>query len=140
MKFATVLVFVLLSATQLGADTLLPDYVGTWRSDKELTMASVRDSPHLSADRRAEYEEADIFGKLTVVFRETEMAAYFDDDSTHEFTHIDIVEFDENYVTFRFPTTVASVQLEQTWFFDGDVAYSFVSNHRFKEFFRRVSK
>ena len=103
-------------------------------------MASVRDSPHLSADRRAEYKEAEIFGKLTVVFRETEMAAYFDGDSTHEFTHIDIVEFDETYVTFRFPMTVLNVQLEQTWFFDGDVAYSFVSNHRFKEYFRRVSK
>lgn len=118
----------------------VPDaFVGTWQSDEQLTLASMRQSDKVSAEMRAVFEDR-FFGRLVVEFRATGRASYFAGaDEVPEFEPYDILDSGPNYVTFRETGDTPGLGNPRTWYIDGDLIGVEIQEWGFVEFFRRVS-
>lgn len=117
----------------------VPDaFVGTWRSDEQLTLASMQQSDKVSAEMRAVFEDH-FFGRLVVEFRETERASYFQGDSESPlFEPYDIIDSGPDFVTFRETGNAPGLGNPRTWYVDGDLMAVEIQEWGFVEFFRRV--
>ncbi|MEM7430525.1 MAG: hypothetical protein AAF351_01170 [Pseudomonadota bacterium] len=119
----------------------LPDaFLGTWRSDEALTLESMRQSDQITDDARAVFENR-FFGRLVVIFTETERASFFaDEDNLPDIVEHNIRDAGENFVVFVEPSNdELGLSSERTWYVDGNIAAVPIEEWGFTEYFRRVT-
>lgn len=129
----------LLLAACDSRDEIPAAFVGTWQSDEQLTLESMRDSDKIDPIARATFED-DFFGRLVVVYRPHEGRSYFiDSEERPDFRPHDIVDSGSNFVTFSTPDNEAlGLAVERTWYVDGDLMIVRMDEWGFVEVFRRT--
>jgi len=122
-------------------DEIPASFVGTWQSNKQLTLESMRQSTLVDADARAVFED-DFFGRLVVDYRQYEGRSYFvDADERPEFEPHDIVDSGPNFVIFRVPDNEKlGLDTERTWYVDGDLMIVRLDEWGFVEVFMRIEE
>ena len=122
-------------------DEIPAAFIGSWQSDEQLTLASMRESTRIDADARATFE-ADFFGRLVVDYRQYDGRSYFvDSDERPEFEPHNIVVAGDNFVTFRVSANEElGLMTERTWYVDGDLMLVRMDEWDFVEVFRRVEE
>ena len=115
-------------------------FLGTWRSDEALTLESMRQSNVIDDEARRVFENR-FFGRLVVIFTETERASFFADvDQLPDIVEHNIREAGDNYVTFIEPSNDdLGLSTERTWYIDGDIAAVPIEEWGFTEYFRRIA-
>ena len=128
----------LLAACDSG-DEIPAAFVGTWQSDEPLTLESMRDSDRVDPIARATFED-DFFGRLVVVYRPHEGRSYFvDSEALPEFEPHNIVDSGPSFVTFSIPDNEKlGLDVERTWYVDGDLMIVRMEEWGFVEVFRRI--
>ena len=121
-------------------DEIPSAFVGTWQSDEQLTLESMRGSDKVDPVARATFED-DFFGRLIVVYRPYDGRSYFiDSDERPDFEPHAIVDSGTNFVTFSDPNNEAlGLDVERTWYVDGDLLIVRMDEWGFVEVFRRIS-
>lgn len=136
------LIFGLLVCTAAcdSRDEIPAAFVGTWQSDQQLTLESMRASDKVDPLARAMFED-DFFGRLVVVYRPHESRSYFiDGEERPDFEPHNIVDSGPNHVTFSTPDNEAlGLDVERTWYVDGDLMIVRMEEWGFVEVFRRIS-
>ena len=106
--------------------------LGTWRSDKELTIIYWRYTKELAPDRRERFEN--LFGKLTIKY--TESHAYSEFDETKDSCKYEVIGRDDNSVAIIWHEKQED-KIQHIHFEENDLYYVLVGYN--VEFFRRVS-
>ena len=116
-------------------------FIGTWQSDAELTLESMRNSDKVDLQARATFED-DFFGRLIIVYRPFESRSYFiDSEERPDFEPHAIVDSGPNFVTFRMPDNEElGLDVERTWYVDGDLMIVRMDEWGFVEVFRRIEE
>lgn len=122
-------------------DEIPAAFVGTWQSDEQLTLESMRGSNRVGPEARATFED-DFFGRLVVVYRPYEGRSFFiDADERPEFEPHDIVDSGPNFVTFSAPDNEKlGLDVQRTWYVDGDFMIVRMDEWGFVEVFRRIEE
>ena len=133
------LVVLLCSTLSCGRGDRLPSaFIGTWQSDEELTLKSVRASENVTTEDLAIFED-NFFGDRIIVLREFESGGYFIGSETKpNLEPHRIVESGEDFVVFLVPETDYEPEHLSTWRVEGDLIYAEVEKWQFREYFRRV--
>lgn len=116
-------------------------FIGSWQSDEQLTLASMRGSKLVDPEARALFED-DFFGRLVVDYRQFEGRSYFVDEGERpEFQPHDIVASGPNFVTFRVPDNEnLGLDTERSWYVDGDMMIVQLDEWGFVEVFKRIEE
>lgn len=122
-------------------DEIPAAFVGTWQSDEQLTLESMRDSTKVDAEARATFED-DFFGRLIVDYRPYEGRSYFIDAVERpDFQPHAIVDAGPNFVTFSVPDNEKlGLDVQRTWYVDGDLMLVRLDEWGFVEVFRRINE
>ena len=121
-----------------GSKLVPSAFIGTWQSDVELTLKSVRESDSVTPASLDTFEN-DFFGDRIMIFGAYESAAYFVGSSSEPtFERIRVVESGEDYMILNIPPTKFEPEHHQSWFVDGELIYAYVEKWKFKEYFRRI--
>ena len=121
----------LISCTE--AQSIPPELLGTWQSDEELTLESVRKSDSVPRSDLAIFED-DFFGDRVIIFREIEIGAYFENSADEPvFGPYDIVDSGDEFVVLRIPPTEYEGETEQAWYVEGDLIYAYIEKWKFRE-------
>lgn len=129
----------LLVGCESEAPPLPEAFLGTWRSDEQLTLESLTYATAVPDDVRAQFEN-DFFGRLVVMFTETERSSFFIDQGQLPVTvEHNIADAGDNFVTFIEPANdELGLSTERTWYIDGDLIAVPIEEWGFTEYFRRV--
>ena len=140
-QLALVCCLLIINAACDSRDELPAAFVGTWQSDEQLTLESMRDSDNVDLQARATFEDR-FFGRLVVVYRPYEGRSYFiDSDERPDFEPHDIVDSGPNFVTFSVPANEGlGLDMERTWYVDGDLMIVRMDEWGFVEVFRRIEE
>lgn len=122
-------------------DEIPAAFVGAWQSDAQLTLESMRGSTLVDPDARAVFEDA-FFGRLVVDYRRYDGRSYFIDSAERpDFEPHDIVDSGPKFVTFRVPENEKlGLDVERTWYVDGDLMIVQLDEWGFVEVFRRIEE
>ena len=122
-------------------DEIPAAFIGSWQSDEQLTLESMRGSKLVDAAARATFED-EFFGRLIVDYRQFEGRSYFVDSAERpEFEPHDIVDSGPSFVTFRAPDNEKlGLDTERTWYVDGDLMIVRLDEWGFVEVFRRIEE
>lgn len=118
-------------------------FVGTWRSDEALTLASLDDSKGVtSADIRMFSDE--FFGNRVIVYKAREFRAYWVGgewsgvEQEVRWIPYDIVASGPDFMTLQYPATDYTEAEQKTWRIDGALIYVEEPKWDFKEYYRRI--
>ena len=109
--------------------------LGTWKSDAERTVASMRATPNIPDARRAALAD-DYYGHLIVEYRRNAMRAHFDDrdyDSGYQPYHV-VETTPERIVTDEWNEVLGEFQ-RTTTYFDGRCIYGLAAEYGYREYF-----
>lgn len=113
-------------------------FVGTWQSDEELTLISMRQSDSVSESDMKIFED-NFFGDRIMIFGEYESGAYFQGSGQKPaFSPNDIADSGEDFMILRIPPTEYGGEREQAWYVEGDLIYAYIEKWKFREYFRRI--
>ena len=140
MRRLLVIALLLLSGCTKEPPALPPAFLGTWQSDEELTLESMRQSDAISDEALAVFEN-NFFGRLVVIISETDRASFFiDEGGLPDIVAHNIAAADASSVTFIEPSNEElGLSTERTWYVDGDLIAIPIEEWGFTEYFRRVS-
>jgi hypothetical protein len=74
MRLSTVIVTLLVSTVGLHAQRAKDAYIGSWKSNRELTIATIQMKREVKPELRQRFD--DLFGKMTVTYDGKEVVAY----------------------------------------------------------------
>jgi hypothetical protein len=112
-----------------------PTLLGTWKSDVERTLASMRATPGIPDATRAALAD-DYYGHLIVEYRKKTMRAHFDDrkyDSGYQ--PYRVVETAPGYVVTDDWNEVVGEFQRTTTYFDAECIYGLAPEYGFREYF-----
>ncbi|MEO0574993.1 MAG: hypothetical protein AAF004_05980 [Pseudomonadota bacterium] len=119
---------------------MLEKLQGSWKSDAERTLASMRSVTGVSARARKMFEN-DFFGHLIVDYRgETRRMVLDDEDYDTGFTPFEIVDERDESVVLRAWDPMWEDFMLQEIFFEGDAYYVLTGKPLFREYFCRVDQ
>ena len=126
--------------TSASACEVPQPFLGTWRSDAELTLAEMRSSA-VPEEFRSALEDG-IFGRLVVIFRQNDATAYFPDIGEPNFesydSHCEELIINGQCMTFISMNSVTRRTGAKEWCIEAELLYTETTKWKFKEFFRRV--
>lgn len=115
--------------------------VGTWKSNRELTWASVNSIEGISKES-VEYLQKNVFGILTREFTETHMRTFFGQvalkDEKDSFNPYSILDQNENHYKVRYVDEASGKPVNATFYWENDCYYELVSEWQYKEYYCRV--
>ena len=133
-------IFVLISCSE---GQRIPDaFVGTWQSDKTLTLASLDDSESVSEEDMAMFS-GDFFGDRVFAYAPRKFRAYWvgeewvSVEQEVRWLDYDIVASGPDFMTLSSLATEYANAETKTWRVDGDLIYVEEPRWDFREYYRR---
>lgn len=133
-------VLVLIFQIPVQAAGGVEQFLGTWQSDEARTLADIRSRDTIPPEVLAKLENG-VFGRLMLIIRAQESAAYFVDDPLTLIPHFEphkITELSANHIVIGSFDRLHGTVDEQHWYFEDGFIYSFSTAWQFREFFRRI--
>ncbi|TVZ38072.1 hypothetical protein P886_2424 [Alteromonadaceae bacterium 2753L.S.0a.02] len=133
----TVFIAFLLSNACLADDDLF--YVGTWKSNAELTLASMNAVKDIPEKDRKNYEN-DFYGHLVNVIRKDSFTTYFDNQKPEKlnFINADIKIIDKNTIRMVYYHERFKQNIVKEISFENGCYYVVGTVWQFKEYFCRI--
>ena len=112
--------------------------IGTWQSDVERTIESMRQNPDIPDATRTRLED-DYYGHVTIEYREDTVRAWFDNaDYDTGFQPYEVVSVDgDRIVTREWNEILQSFETSTTWI-DDDCIYGLSAEFSYREYYCRV--
>lgn len=115
--------------------------LGKWQSDKDLTLASMREIGGLSQEA-VQIFEPDFFGQLVLEYREATFRAMLPNeeyDTGYLPYRVVEVDADKNRIVVETMNGVGQKPSRSEWFVDGTRIYTLTGRTNFREYFRRIT-
>jgi hypothetical protein len=121
------------------------DLLGVWKSNEEMTLASMRATPGVTKKAKDIFEN-DFFGRLIIEYKIDSYRARYEDeeDNIDEFHHYypyRVLDRGDNYYILETRIPLVKDNLRQkTIYMDGECYYQLVSRWNFREYFCRIQQ
>ena len=114
--------------------------IGVWKSNSELTLASLSTTDGISDDSR-EYLKQNVFGLLTREFTATEVRTYFgrikEGEPGSSYQPYRILESNDNKIVIEHTDPLTGKRTVSTLYPENNCYYELVSKWQYKEYFCR---
>ena len=112
--------------------------IGIWKSNSELTLASLNAIDGISENSR-EYLKQNVFGRLTREFTESHLRTYFgrvkEDETESAFQPYQILNRDAEKITIEHTEPLSGKSITSIFYLEGDCYYEVVSKWQYQEYF-----